>query len=387
LVLLDAPDYDFSDFYTLVDSQTEKTYDVGSRAFKKFFASMNLLSVLIIHYSRENNNLYPARECVTFLLLRVWSWILKNALETKQAVLKEFRKLLKIHFNLLDEYFKKTSVAVEQENGLFSETGKLFEYVGYPLRCFEHINYLIYYFYARLYFPEFETEAKGIRKQKLVHMQTEYLANLVSLNEGCQRPLLDYHSIAIVNIVLFLSRNQNDIPNYKELITDYLTMILDNVTVIKNTRDRLPEIYNNIEALTEFAAKNKRPHSYHDESSLLLTYIFELLALIGDEANYQFYTSSFKDKVNLQMAYCNLPTEELEILLFQKNLNREMHVKAGIKFPEKIVQYLAEIANDAIPERCYRTDIAGFPFLRMLAGIYFKNEFLPDEWRNKIKWS
>lgn len=40
-------------------------------------------------------------------------------------------------------------------------------------------------------------------------------------------------------------------------------------------------------------------------------------------------------------------------------------------------------ANYFTPE--YRTDSAGFSFLRVLAHNYFKNEIFPNEWRNIIK--
>ncbi len=381
LVLLDAPDYDFSDFYALINIQTQKTYSVESRAFKKFFASMNLLAVMIIHYSKENNNLYPARECITFLLLKVWKWVLDNKLETKNGVLKEFRKLLTIHFNLLGDYFSKTNVAINLSDGLFSEAGKMFEVVGYPMRCFDYLNYLNYYLHARLYYPGFEKEATAIKKEKLVNHSLKCLVTLINSNDATRRPVIDNHSIAIIHTILFWLRNQENISNYKNLISGYLSSILNNIVIIKLTRNRFPELYNNVEALTEFAAKNERPHSYIDSSSLLITCVFEILALMDDEKTYQDYRDSFDTRINLQMAYCDLETEVLEPLLFEKNLYAEMYVKTNIKLPENFTDFKDYIAKNSIPTRQYKTDQVGFSFLRYLAHIYFKNEFFPDEWR------
>jgi hypothetical protein len=381
LVLLDAPDYDFSDFKQLIQLQTQKTYELGTRKFKKFFASMNLLSVIVIHYSKDNNNLYPARECVTYLILQVWDWVLKNELERKNGVLKEFRKLLTIHFNLLNDYFLKTNVAVKQLNGLYSEAGQMFEMIGYPLRSMEYLNYLTYFFYARLYFPGFDHAPSSVKLGRIVQAQLNYLVNLLNQNDAAKRPLIDNHSIAILNVVLFILRNQATINNDKELVSNFLVDVLNNLVIIKNTRDRFPELYNNIEALTEFAAKSTRPHNYIDSSSLLVTCIFELIALVDDEETYNFYRSSFTKTLNLQTAYCDLPTEDMEPLLFQKNLYREMHVDAGIKLPDSLAEFQSQLAAKNTPIRNYRTDEAGFPFLRYLAHIYYKNEFLPDEWR------
>lgn len=381
---MDAPDYDFSDFKQLVEKQTEKIYDVQSRAFKKYFASMNLLSVLIIHYSRENNNLYPARECVTFLLLRVWDWILRNDLQNKKGVLKEFRKLLRIHYDLLDEYFQKMSIAVEEQDGLFSEAGKQFEPIGYPLRCFEHLGYLNYFLYARMWFPTFEQGPSQKKKQLLVNRQLEYLVKLINFNDGCSRPLIDRHSVPIVATVLFFIRNKEFISDIKEHLSNLLEGILNNIVIIKNTRDRFPELYNNIEYLVEFVATGERPKGYVDSSSLLITYIFDILALIGDEETYNLYRDQFDGKIDLQLAQCALPTDELEPLLFTKSLYNEMHVESGIRLPENFADYKSSLKGMDLVQREYKTDLVGFPFLRLLAHIYFANDFLPEEWRNSV---
>ncbi len=384
LVLLDAPDYDFADFYQLVNIQTKRVFEVESRAFKKFFASMNLLSVLIIHYSKENNNLYPARQCITFLLLKVWSWILENKLEMKSPVLREFRKLVKIHFDLLDDYFQRTSIAVDQPNGLFSEAGKAFEEVGFPLRCFDHLNYLCYYFYARLYYPNFESEPSESKQKRLIRKQVEYLVQIMNNNDGCLRPLLDNHSISVMNVTLFFLRNCKYIVNYKDHISTYIGSICDNISLVRILRGRFPELYNNLESLVEFVATNERPHQYQDSSSLLITYLFEILTIVEAKETYDFYREGFSNKIDLQMAYSSLTTDEFEPLTFEKNLFREMYVKTTIALPEDIDDFRKGLLGDSVSQRSFRTDNAGFPFLRTLAGIFFKNEFLPDEWRRYL---
>jgi len=384
LVLLDAPDYDFADFFQLVQLQTDKIYDIGSRAFKKFFATMNLLSVVVTHYSKENNNLYPAKQCVTFLILNVWSWILENNLENKRGVLKEFRKLLTIHFELLNDYFLRTNVAVKQKDGLYSEVGSSFEVIGYPLRSMEYLNYLTYFFYARSYFPHFKNSPDEKKLKRLIVRQIEYLVRLINLNDGAKRPLIDNHSISIMNVVLFILRNEQYIPKGRELIGDYVSEVLDNIIVIKNTRDRFPELYNNIEAVTEFCATNIRPHFYTDSSSLLITMLFEVLAIVGDKENYEAYRASFKNNIDLQVAYSNLDTEDLEILLFKKNLYNEMHVETGIILPDNIDDFKKQIQLKNTIVRTYKTDQVGLPFLRYLAQIFYRNEFLPDEWRRYL---
>jgi hypothetical protein len=204
LVLLDAPSYDYSDFKHLVDLQIERVQKIKGRAFKKFFATLKLLSVIILHYSRENNNLHPARECLTYLVLKVWNWILKNKLEEKKAVTNEFRKLIAIHFEILNEYFEKTIEVAKTVDGLYSERGGSFEEIGYPLRSFEYLNYLMYFFQARKYWPKFDKAPSDAKDKVISKIQKDTLFNIIDNNDGCARPLLDNHSISILNVFLYV---------------------------------------------------------------------------------------------------------------------------------------------------------------------------------------
>lgn len=145
LAFLDSPDNEYWEFKELVKIQFNKVDDIKGRAFKKLFATLNLLSSVVFHYSKENNYLVPAKECSKFLVLETWHWILENELQNKKPVIVEFRKLLKGQFKIFDKYFLKTFSVAKIANGLFAENGGLYEKLGYPLRCFEYLDDLIYY--------------------------------------------------------------------------------------------------------------------------------------------------------------------------------------------------------------------------------------------------
>ncbi len=386
LVLLDAPDYDFTDFKILINSQINNISQIKGRAFKKFFATLNLISVIILHYSKENDNLYPAKECVTFLLLRTWSWILKSKIEDKNAVLKEYRKLLKIHFDIYTLYFEKTLSTAIEPNGLFAEHSGPFEAIGYPVRSFDYLNDLIYYFKARLYWPNFDKEPSEIKKAKLYQKQKDVLKQLVRNNDGCARPLLDNHSIAIVNTILFFLDKKHIDDEDLTFIAEYIQTVFDNVLIIKLTRDRFPELYNNLQVLTEYVATSQRPYNYEDSSSLLVTMLFEILAVLNASGLYSHYKTEIEKlgkNLNLQIAY---PTNgvDVEQLLFDKHMHMEMYVETNIHLPEKFKDFKSMVKGKPVKMYEYRTDKAGFPFLRTLAHTYFKNEPFAEEWRSQL---
>jgi hypothetical protein len=384
LALLDAPNYDYSDFKYLIDIQIEKVIKIKGRAFKKFFATLNLLSIIVFHYSRENNNLHPARECLTYLVLKVWSWILKNKLEEKKAVINEFRKLLSIHSEMLNAYFEKTIEIAKTEDGLFAEQVGPFEQIGYPLRCFEYLNYLIYSFQFQKYCLEFNNPSLS-EDSTISRTHKAILFEILEKNDGCARPLLDNHCIAILNVCLFVLNDKHLTHNDIEFMVDYLTKIFNNIMIIKATRNRFPELYSNSVALAEFASTNTKPYNYEDRSSLLLTILFELVVLFNAESIYKAFKDHVNGKVNLQTAYPNWDEYNIEELLFEKHLHDEYYVETNIQLPDELKDFKVSLESKLKEKHKYRTDTAGFPFLRTLAHIYYKNEFFPDEWRSLLQ--
>lgn len=382
LVLLDAPNNDFNDFKQLVDLQIERINDIKGRAFKKFFATLNLLSVIILHYGKENNNLYPARQCLTYMLLQVWAWILKNKLEEKVPVQKEFRKLLSIHFDMLDQYFSKTINIAKMEEGLYSERGGPFEEVGYPIRCFDYINYLVYYLTVRKYYPKFDGAVSKGKERVLGTISKKTLGEILNNNDGCSRPLLDNHSIAIVNIFLFYLRDKN--LNQEELNFiggDYLVRIFNSLMITKTIRGRFPELHNNEKVLTEYVSTKIRPYNYEDRSSLLIPILFELVALFNADSIYLDFKEGIKGKVNLQTACPNFQEYDIEQLLFEKHFDEEYYIEHNIELPDDLTDFKNATIEKTFEEIEYRTDKVGFGFLRILAHVYYENEFFPHEWR------
>ena len=149
LVLLDAPDYDFSDFNTLVKRQFEKMGNnrilSKKREIINLFATLKLLTAIVFKYSKENNNLHPAKQCVNYIILTTWSWILKSRIETKAHVLKKFDGLLMVHQKIYSEYIDRTLIFALYHHGLYSCNASSFELIGYPLRSFDYLNDLIYF--------------------------------------------------------------------------------------------------------------------------------------------------------------------------------------------------------------------------------------------------
>jgi hypothetical protein len=62
----------------------------------------------------------------------------------------------------------------------------------------------------------------------------------------------------------------------------------------------------------------------------------------------------------------------------------EMYVETNIHLPNELKDFKAAIKGKPIKSYSYRTDKAGFSFLRTLAHTYFKNEPFVEEWRRQL---
>lgn len=385
LLLIDTPDYDLVDFKELVLNQLNRMPTPDSkRRYESAWATLILLGQIVWHKCRQNNNLYPAIQALNFLLLTTWAWVLRNMLEGRREVIKAFRRLNRLHFELIREYFQKTSGVAILPDGLFAEGSGMFETIGYPLRSFDYLGLLIYYFEASHYYPDFDGKVNEYRKLRLESWHKNYLIKLVEANSACQRPVLDAHSVPILATFMYFARSEILGEADEQFLESFLTNILHSIFVIKKLGGRFPSLSLRLESLVEYTASGNRPSNYSDDSSLLLPILFEVTAYFDIEKLWDFILQTYcKEDVNMQTAY---PVKEIDVEqnLFVHHLHDEFYVEHSLRFPEtarKHFEVLKAMDSEQIP---YRTDKAGFPYLRTLAHIYHQTEFFPADWRDTL---
>lgn len=384
LAFLDSPDNDYSDFKQLVEIQFKKFEDVKNRAVKKLFATLTLLNSLIFHYSKENDYLIPAKECSKFLVLKTWHWILENNLQNKKPIVREFRKLLNVQHKIFYTYFQKTFPAAKIENGLFSESGGFYEKIGYPLRCFNYLDDIIYC--CRLRNTIYESKVSKRIKNK----QKDLIIELINNNSGFKRPILDNHSIPIMQLFLFFSDKESLRQKDVEFLFGYVNDTVNYIKIEKIRHNRLPELHNNINHTIDFFASGIKPDEYCDSSAILIAILLEICVIFNSEALFKSILSFVDEKLSLQIASIDFNSHNVEQLLFEKNLHNEYFVECiervqdGLKLLKDEQDY-SEFKKSVLekietPNR-YKTDDLGLSCIRYLAHSYFQNEILPEEWR------
>ena len=370
LVLLDAEENDYSDISRLIELQLQKLDKAkrdNKRSLQNCFATLRLIVSMVYFYSQESDNLYPAKFCVDTVVLKVWAWILKGKREKKTSILRLFNRLVMQQMLIYEEYVNKILQFANFNKSLYSFQASLTEHVFYPLRCYDFLGDLIYFYLL--------TEAYGADLKKVGKIRMNALKAIIRNNPACTVPLLDTHSIPILLVFRFMAFRIKDQDDEECLVSFIIDTILN--TMIRYKKNNMwPEMSGNRMALVKSLIK--KSEEYACDSSLLILTLFEIIAYLNIPDLYSIFKKLVEESdVNLQVAYPETSEYDIEQCLFERRLNKELSVETNIKLPPTLEEFRMKYRKkyDSIK---YRTDTAGYNFLRILAHKYYETDFFPD---------
>ena len=152
LVLLDSEGNNFKDIVSLIDLQIQKIAGKkkeGRRAIINLFATLRLIASMVYFYSKDCNNLLPAKFCIDTILVKTWAWILKGKKEKKAAIIKHFYSLVLLQVQIYEEYVNKILSVARLNKSMYGFESSDTEYIFYPLRCFDFLEDLTYFFFLK----------------------------------------------------------------------------------------------------------------------------------------------------------------------------------------------------------------------------------------------
>lgn len=394
LINLDSSDKVSQSFIELLDNMFSR---VNRTQYKKnlprkwtvLFESLNLISFIIQTEAKRYNNLEISKKYLTHLIVRFYYWILKNKLEKDIQIARHFAKTFGTFFSMLNDYFNRSIQIAKMKDGLFCERGGSYEEIGYTLRTFEYLQYLCYYFrLCQLIIPH-KVNPETIKSE---------LISVINNNSVSVRPILDIHSIPIMDVLnLFIDMDD------KENARKYLRLVIDRIKINKETVGRIPDANNNVENVIKYYVTGEKPVNYIDSTSLLLAGLMEYIIILEMKEEYIYMRDFILDnKIDLGLFIPHHSKNskskhliedkenDLEEQLFCEiffndgyqatiSLLKDLRDKLSFEeFKEKLILRKDEFIYD------YRSDISGFPFIRDLAHIYFKTPYFPDKWRKYL---
>lgn len=370
LVLLDAEGNDYSDLVKLVDLQVAKIEareKDSPRALLNFFATLRLIASMVYFYSKEADNLYPAKFCIDTVVLKTWAWILRGKREKKKTIIKHFNSLVLLQLQIYEAYINKIIRFTAFNKGLYGFESSDTEFVFYPLRCYDFQADLIYFYFL--------SEAYSNFPKSEIHNRMEILKRLIKNNNACTTPLLDTHSIPILMVFRYLCFHRETKEDDK-FIVEYVMNIIINLFSRYSRQEMWPEMNGNRMALAK--SLYKKSDDYCCSSSLLLLVIFELVAYLNLSEVYSSFKKKVEDSgVNLQVVFPNHEECDIEQSLFEHRLNQEVSVQTNIKLPATLDDFCRSFRKK-YTSICYRTDKVNYGFLRILAHKYYETDMFPD---------
>lgn len=369
LVLLDSEGNDYSDIVKLVDLQLARMEGVQKptdRAVLNFFATLRLIGAMVHYYAEQADNLYPAKYCMDTIILKTWGWILRNKLEGKKKIIMLFHPLVIQQLDIYEAYLNRIIAATGIENGFYGFDSRGPEQILYPLRCYDFLNDILYFF--------FSSETVYCVSKNNIAQRKDILKEIIRNNSGFKMPLLDTHSIPIQLLFLYFMHRPAD--DDKSFMADYLVECVINMIRRHSTMKLWPEMLGNRMALAK--SMYEKSDDYGTSSSLLITTILELLSYMGLDDTYVSLKKQADDsEVSLQIAYPIQDEYDIETALFSSRLYEELSVQTNLELPDSVSEF-REKFRKPYNSISYRTDKVGYFYLRILAHIYYQTDLFPD---------
>ena len=261
------------------------------------------------------------------IVLKTWAWILRNKLEKKKRILDLFRPLVVQQLQVYEAYLNKILDVVCFKEGFYSFRPSDTEYIFYPLRCYDFLGDLIYYYFA---IEHFGVNESAIENFKFV------LRGIISNNSGFKMPLLDTHSIPIQLCFLYLMRKPSKEDG--ECVTSFVYETVANLIKQYQNKKMWSEMTGNRMALAK--SLYKKSDDYCCDSSLLIVTLFELISYMGLEPLYTRFREVVEEsKVNLQIAYPIVEEYDIEQCLFEHRLYEELSVQTSVILPKTLEEF------------------------------------------------
>lgn len=369
LVMMDAPGWNTTDIDDLIDIQLSycPTNNNSSRLLVKGFCALNMALNIIFHYSQDSDILLPAKKSSDRVVLKLWTWILKNKKEKNKRVMGLFSRIVELHLAIYSAYLQKTIPLATSYKGLYMMHGSDTEKVCYPLRCYDFMNDLLYYFVAYNVFCPLQ--AKDTLRQ-----QIGIINAVINSNTGMDVPLLDTHAITTQLLIWFVFGHEHD-ESDEVVIFEHIQRLVMNVIIRKRDDDMFPELYSNRKQVAK--SLYEKSEEYQDTSSLYLMALVEIVSWMECEPLYKMLREKIDEtKVNLQVSY-PIESQTLEWDIFEHQLHNELSVQTNIKLPESMAEFKKSFRKkyDHID---MRSDKTKFWFLKILAHVHYETDLFPD---------
>lgn len=384
LALLSDPDYDFSDYYTILDELLLKPDfgDIKKTSTKnkiiKTFRTVNLCQNIIFFWAKSENNIRPAICCSERTVLNSWDIIRRYEINDNKKILSTYLEIYQTLLFIYNEYAKKVQPHCSVRNGF---SGYAHDYLLECLTIFENLGFLSN---AGLIFLEqglLHNNDQFLDSSKTVK---EMLKNFISNQKASKSPCYDGHIIEISQAIYLLAYFKE-----VEFIKNWIYEIINSVSFSYFRMNKYFPIHSdNFDDLVELnSAEDIDKNKLFELSTLLPILAQWSLALGFDDIYTMIQNLVAKDFPNctLQIWY---PDDDTDSLLYSSNAaNGSGNTEAPLFLednPEEMKSRIKLVQERTIPLENISSAKTGLLYLPILASRHFRTPMLPIYWQAEL---
>lgn len=381
LALLSDPDYDYSDYYSILDEiLLEKDFgDPKKQPTKnkilKAFRTVNLCQNIIYFWSKSEDNLKPAILCSERTVLNSWDVVRRYELSNSPKILSAYVDLFNTLVNVYNEYMNKIHNHCEVKNA-FSGYSR-----DYPLECLTIFENLGLISSAGLLFTYYAFMSQNNEFLERSIAVKELLKSYLNNQKASKAPCYDGHIIDISLALFLLSMLKEN-----EFIDDWIKeVIFSTVFSYHHLGKYFPIQTDSFDDLVEVNVSESAGKSEYFQLSTLIPILAQWCVCLGLKDTYEFIQNKINDafpECTMQIWY---PDQDTDTYLYTENAsyksgNVEAPMDLSISF-EEMENRIRLVQKRTLNLDEYSSHKAGLGFLPVLASRHYRTPFLPIYWQ------
>ena len=376
LALLSDPDYDFSDYFTILEELLLKQNfgDIRKESAKKkilkVFRTVNLCQTIIFYWAKNEDNLKPAIYCSERTALNAWDVIRRHKANNNNKILSAYSEIYHTLLFVYDNYMLKIKPHCNVRNGF---SGYSSYYLLECLSVFENLGFLSMaglLFFERAHLCENEMLLKKSESIK------EMLKKFINNQKASQSPCYDGYIIEISQAIYLLHLFNED-----KFIESWVNSIITSVHFSYLQMHKYFPIHSdNFDDLVELNSTKSIDRKELFALSTLLPILAEWCLVLGFNDLY----SKIQKVVLKDFQSCTLqiwyPDKDTDTLLYKTNAASESGNTDAPIFLEnnpEDMKYRIKLVQKKIISIENISAMQTLPYLTILASRHFRTPMLP----------
>jgi hypothetical protein len=382
LALLSDPDYNFSDYFFILDSILLKTEfgDIAKKSSQnkilKSFKTINLCQNIIFFWAKNEENIKPAIYCSERTILNAWDVIRRYEIYKNKKILSAYMELYSTLIYVYKDYTKKVQGHCNVKNGF---SGYNHHYTLECLSIFENLGFLST---AGILFLEQALQSKDQTLFGASKAVAKMLKSYISNQMAAHSPCYDGHIIEISEAIFLLHYFQED-----EFINNWIKEIINSISFSYHRLNKyFPIQSDSFDDLVELnSAENIDKKQLFELSTLIPILAQWCVALKLDDAYLMIQEAFIQDfpDCTMQIWY---PDEATDSVIYSTNAGYESgntEAPLALDIPVQEMQSRIRLVQDkTIKFDELSSCKMGMSFLPILSSRHFRTPFLPIYWQS-----